>query len=85
MAWGIEIKRRVSSRWIQPADTFGMRATVSLSIRPPGQIRELRVTACDGSPQFCDSLIAALHKSEPYPEPDIPELYNQNLKLIFEP
>jgi colicin import membrane protein len=62
-----------------------MRATVSLSVKPPGNIRELRVTDCNGSPQFCESLTAALYKSEPFPEPDLPELYNQNLRLIFEP
>jgi len=30
-------------------------------------------------------LIAALRRSEPYPRPDLPDLYNQRLRLIFEP
>ena len=85
LAWGRDIRRHVSSRWIEPADTFGMQASVSLSIRPPGYIREMRVTQCNGSKQFCDSLIAALHKSEPFPRPSDPVLYDQQLKLIFEP
>ncbi|MCB1638375.1 MAG: cell envelope integrity protein TolA, partial [Thiothrix sp.] len=85
LAWGENIKARVSANWIEPADTFGMRAIVTLKVRPPGMIERLRVSDCNGTPQFCDSLIAALRKSEPYPRPDTAELYNQTLRLIFEP
>ena len=81
--WKTRIQRRVNKQWRTPRDTRGMRAIVTLSLETNNKIRHLRINQCLGSPLFCDSLIAALHQSVPYPRPRYKELYRRNLRFIF--
>jgi outer membrane biosynthesis protein TonB len=62
-----------------------MRATIALTVRPPGYVKSLQVANCNGGRAFCDSLVAAIKKSEPFPRPRYEELYNEDLRIIFEP
>jgi colicin import membrane protein len=43
------------------------------------------VKSCDGDENLRRSVEAAIYKASPLPKPEDPNLYERNLRFIFEP
>ncbi len=74
-AWKAAVNRKIKGNWNKPGERFGMSATIRLGISPSGGIRRFTLS-CDGSTAFCESIKAAVHRSDPFPRPEYKELYN---------
>ena len=61
-----------------------MSAAARISVRAPGTIERFTLLSCSGSAPFCESLKAAVHRSDPFPRPEFEELYGDTLVITFE-
>ncbi len=81
-----EIINRIQQHWIPPLGETGFpacKASVFKGIK--GSIVEVVFRDCAGSRSYRASVKAAILKSEPWPLPDIPELYQPEITLTFNP
>jgi colicin import membrane protein len=84
--WIETIAAHVGSRWIRPPGTTSANeAEVFITQAPGGFILDVRVGRCSGSTAFCQSVEAAVRKSEPLPQPEDKALFERDIKFTFRP
>jgi colicin import membrane protein len=84
--WIETIAAHVGSRWIRPPGTTSANeAEVFITQAPGGYILNVRVGRCSGSTAFCQSVEAAVRKSEPLPQPEDKALFEREIKFTFRP
>ena len=80
------ITAHVQSRWIRPPSAKpGDIARVYINQAPGGYIINVRLVSCNGSAAFCQSVEAAVRKSDPLPQPQNPDLFEREIEFIFKP
>ncbi|MDX1335048.1 MAG: cell envelope integrity protein TolA [Gammaproteobacteria bacterium] len=80
------ITAHVQSRWIRPPSAQpGDIARVYINQAPGGFIINVRLVSCNGSAAFCQSVEAAVRKSDPLPQPENPDLFEREIEFIFKP
>jgi colicin import membrane protein len=52
---------------------------------PSGDVTNVRVGTCNGDGAVIRSIEAAVNRASPLPRPPVPELFQRNLLVIFEP
>ncbi len=52
---------------------------------PGGEIADVQVGACNASPVVQRSIVNAVYKAAPLPEPADPSLFERNLRFVFQP
>jgi len=81
-----KIVNRIRQKWTAPANTMDLpdcKASVFKGIK--GSIVEVVFRDCPGAREYRSSVKSAILKSEPWPLPDIPELYQPEITITFSP
>ena len=83
------VRSRVQSNWLVPPgldDRDGLTATVRIALTPDGKLASPpKVVSSNGPGYFNSSVVRAVEKAAPFPMPDGPTRYFQNLELHFSP
>jgi membrane protein involved in colicin uptake len=83
------VRSRVQANWLVPPgleDRGDLAATVRIALTPAGELAaEPRVVASNGPGYFNSSVVRAVEKAAPFPMPDGPTQYFQNIELNFSP
>jgi colicin import membrane protein len=80
------IENRIERAWIRPASaTAGLRCEVAVTQIPSGDVIDVQVRSCNGDDAVVRSIEAAVLRASPLPQPPIPELFDRNLIVNFQP
>ena len=80
------LMQKIESNWIQPPSAGkGTKCVVSVTQLPGGEVISANVKSCNGDENLRRSVEAAIYKASPLPKPEDPNLYERNLRFIFEP
>lgn len=85
----LAIRRKVQNHWVLPqAYVKDLKCSVNITLKPSGDISDLRITTSSGNDDFDTSVITALQKAAPLPTPIDAELYEKrfkNFSFVFNP
>lgn len=83
LAW---IRNSVERNWARPVGAkAGIECVVHVTQRPGGYVVSARIGRCNGDASVQRSIIAAVEKSSPLPQPPDPSLFDRNLRFTFKP
>ena len=79
------IKQKVENNWIQPADTpDNLSCTVLVTQVPGGTVTNVQIPTCNGDDAVVQSIMTAVYRSSPLPQPPDPSLFDRSLKFTFD-
>jgi len=80
------LQQAIERNWIPPASTpVGLSCEVLVRQVPGGQVISVDIGKCNGDEAVRGSVMNAVEKASPLPEPVDPRLFERNLRFIFEP
>jgi colicin import membrane protein len=80
------IQRAIQSNWFEPASAVaGLECVVNVRQLPGGEVLGATIGQCNGDDAVKRSIIAAVIKASPLPEPEDPTLFERNLRITFKP
>ena len=80
------LKQAITRHWIEPASTpAGLSCMVSVRQLPGGEVISVAIEKCNGDDAVRRSIVAAVEKASPLPEPQDPRLFERTLRILFEP
>ncbi len=80
------IQQKVQRNWVKPASAKpGLECDVRVSQLPGGAVVSVNIVRCNGDAAVQRSIIAAVEKASPLPEPADPSVFERNLMLVFKP
>jgi len=80
------ITDKVERMWRRPSGTkAGESCVVHVIQTPTGYIREIQLLDCRGDDRFRRSVRAAVLKAEPLPRAPDPEVFDREIRFVFEP
>ena len=80
------IRSKIQSRWRKPlSEQSDAWCKVFVRQAPGGYVEDVVVEQCTGDEAFRRSVEEAVWKSDPLPEPPIPELFDRELRFKFIP
>ena len=80
------IEQRVRRNWIRPLSArAGVECTVNISQMPGGEVIDVSIAECNADEATRLSIVAAVIKASPLPEPRDPNLFERNIIIIFKP
>ena len=80
------ITARIEANWLRPGEAqLNQTAVILVQQARGGFIKDVKLIKCKGDDAFCRSVVAAVWKSEPLPLPPNEDLFEQELKINFEP
>jgi hypothetical protein len=82
-----QIQARIDRAWVRPrtdigASRFACRARIEQGLH--GDVVNVKLDRCNGSPRWQRSLISAIRTASPLPAPPDPSVYADVLSLVFE-
>jgi len=84
--WAVLIVAAVNQHWTVPSGTSpALKATVSMTLSPAGEVQSAEVTAGSGVAAFDESLLRAINKASPLPLPGSPDAFVPNVDICFSP
>jgi colicin import membrane protein len=78
------IMRQVSSNFVAPNISAGLKCTLLVRMIPGGQVVDAKVVKSSGNPTFDRQAELAVRKASPLPVPDEPRLFQQLKEIQFE-
>jgi len=78
------IMRQVSSNFVAPNITSGLKCTLLVRMIPGGQVVDAKVVKSSGNATFDRQAELAVRKASPLPVPDEPRLFQQMKEIQFE-
>ena len=83
--WKALITQKIHNNWIQPANTpANLNCTVSVTQVPGGTVTNVQIPTCNGDDAVVQSIMTAVYRSSPLPQPPDPSLFDRSLNLIFD-
>lgn len=80
------IQQRIQRNWVRPASARpGLECVVNVRQLPGGEVVGATIGQCNGDEAVQRSIEAAVFKASPLPEPEDPNLFDRNLRIIFKP
>ena len=80
------IQQSVERNWIRPPEAAsGIECELLVRQIPGGEIADVQVGACNAPPVVQRSIVNAVYKAAPLPEPADPTLFERNLRFVFQP
>jgi colicin import membrane protein len=80
------LQQAIERNWIPPASApVGLSCEVNVRQLPGGQVISVDIGQCNGDEAVRGSVVNAVNKASPLPEPVDPRLFERNLRFIFEP
>lgn len=85
-AYIFAIQQRVQRSWVKPASAQpGLECDVRVRQLPGGEVVSVIILSCNGDAAVQRSIVAAVYKASPLPEPLNLNLFERNLMLVFKP
>lgn len=79
------IKQKVQNNWIQPPDApDDLNCTVLVTQVPGGTVTNVQIPTCNGDDAVVQSIMTAVYRASPLPQPPDPSLFDRNLKFTFD-
>jgi len=82
------IAAKVKDNWRTPARISNQaQCDLDITQSPGGNVTSVKVVNCNefANVQFKDAAEKAVYRSEPLPQPPVPELFERNIKFVFKP
>ena len=80
------IQQQIQRHWAKPASAeTGLECVVNVRQLPGGEVVGATIGQCNGDDAVKRSIVAAVHRASPLPEPEDPILFDRNLRIIFKP
>jgi colicin import membrane protein len=81
------IGQKVNRNWTKPSGAQAVQCVVRVKQIPGGDVVDVQTVPgkCGGSPQYQNSVIKAVEKSSPLPEPSNPDVFDRVLEFTFNP
>ncbi len=80
------IQQQIQRHWVEPASAeTGLECVVNVRQLPGGEVVGATIGQCNGDDAVKRSIVAAVHRASPLPEPEDPILFDRNLRIIFKP
>ena len=86
--WEALIQLKITNSWVKPPSApDGLHCLVSVTQVPGGTVTKAQVTTCNGDDAVVQSIITAVYKASPLPNPPDPSLFDQGrtLTIRFDP
>ncbi|MBN1379307.1 MAG: cell envelope integrity protein TolA [Gammaproteobacteria bacterium] len=78
------IKQRVDRNWVRPVSAEDWyTCEVSVDQIPGGEVVNVEILKCDGDAIFQRSVMNAVYKSSPLPDPSNPALFDRRIQFTF--
>ena len=79
------IKQKVENNWIQPPETpDDLNCKVLVTQVPGGTVTNVQIPTCNGDDAVVQSIMTAVYRSSPLPQPPDPSLFDRSLKFTFD-
>lgn len=84
--WALQITDAIQNAWVRPPGTdLSLTCKVKIHVLPNGQVTAAQVTRGSGNPLFDDSVITAVYKASPLPQPSDPAAFVPDISITFVP
>ncbi|MFW5955029.1 MAG: cell envelope integrity protein TolA, partial [Guyparkeria sp.] len=84
--WAAAIQAKVRDNWQRPRGAkVGWECTVTVRQDADGRVQEVAVNRCDGDRLFERSVEQAIREASPLPEPEMQEIFQEELRFNFRP
>jgi colicin import membrane protein len=80
------VKQQIFRNWIPPASTVpGIECVIHVRQLPGGEVVSATIGQCNGDKAVERSIVAAVFKASPLPEPENPTLFDPDWRITFKP
>ena len=85
-AYMFAIQQNIERNWVRPANAeVGLECVVNVRQSPGGVVADVSIGRCNGDETIKRSIVAAVYRASPLPEPRDPSVFDRSLTLIFKP
>ena len=85
-AYMFAIQQRISRNWVKPPTaTAGIECVVNIRQLPGGEVVSVSIGSCNADSAVRQSIVAAVHRASPLPQPADPSVFDRDIRLIFRP
>ncbi|HSG59028.1 MAG TPA: cell envelope integrity protein TolA [Woeseiaceae bacterium] len=85
-AYMFAIQQRISRNWVKPPTaTAGIECVVNIKQLPGGDVVSVNIGSCNADSAVRQSIVAAVHRASPLPQPADPSVFDRDIRLIFRP
>ncbi len=78
------IQQKVHNNWIAPPSApDNLSCTVLVTQVPGGTVTNVQIPTCNGDDAVVQSIMTAVYRSSPLPQPPDPSLFDRSLKFTF--
>ncbi|MGE5626060.1 MAG: cell envelope integrity protein TolA [Bacillota bacterium] len=83
--WKALIAQKVHNNWMQPPNTpTDLSCKVHITQVPGGSVTNVQVPTCNGDDAVVQSIMTAVYRSSPLPQPPDPSLFDRNITFTFD-
>ncbi len=80
------LRNSIQKAWIKPPSArVGVDCRVAVTQVPGGDVTSAQVTKCNGDAAVRQSIVNAVYRASPLPEPPDPALFQRNFEIEFKP
>jgi colicin import membrane protein len=80
------LRNRIQNAWIKPPSArVGVDCLVQVTQVPGGEVTSAQVTQCNGDAAVRQSIVNAVYRASPLPDPPDPALFQRNFAFRFKP
>jgi len=80
------IQQQIQRNWTKPASAIaGLECVINVRQLPGGVVADASIGRCNGDDAVKRSIVAAVHRASPLPDPEDPTLFERNLRITFKP
>ena len=80
------IQQQIQRNWTKPASAIaGLECVINVRQLPGGVVADASIGRCNGDDAVKRSIVAAVHRASPLPDPEDPALFERNLRITFKP
>ncbi len=84
--WVRAIELQVQRNWIRPPDVAtGINCRVRVTQLPSGQVVKVEMLSCNGGSVVVQSIITAVNRASPLPQPSDPTIFQRRITFVFQP
>ncbi|HXG27704.1 MAG TPA: cell envelope integrity protein TolA [Nevskiales bacterium] len=83
-AYSAAISQQIARNWLKPPGISDDLKCEALVVQlPDGSVASARISKSSGNAAFDESVIKAIYKAAPLPQPPIPEVFERELEIAF--
>lgn len=83
-AYSAAISQQITRNWLRPPEISNeLKCEVRVTQLPDGSVSGARITKSSGNVTFDESVIKAIYKASPLPQPSTPEIFDKDLDIAF--